>query len=158
MRKKFCFWLVSLLLWPLLAGAAEVSDYEIVAAGSGLQGTYLVKVYVFSKKAKVNTEELKKCAVHGVLFRGFASEESRVSQRPLAGSALVEQQNPDFFNLFFKDGGSYARYASLTSQALEVVKVKKKLYRIGATLSVSKDQLRRDLEAAGILKGLDVGF
>ncbi|MBQ8423273.1 MAG: hypothetical protein IJY36_03290 [Coprobacter sp.] len=138
--------------------ADNVMDYEIVAAGSGTQGNYLVNVYVYSKKAKLSPEELKKCAVHGVLFKGFTSKENRVSQKPLAGNALTEQQHSDFFNLFFGDNGTYKNYVSMTSSAYEVIKVQKKTYRIGATLSVAKEQLRKDLEAAGIIKKLSTGF
>ena len=76
----------------------------------------------------------------------------------VAGSALAEQQNSDFFEPFFADGGAYASYVSMVTAQYDVVKMKKKQYRIGATFSVSKDQLRKDLEKAGVLKGLGAGF
>jgi len=44
-----------------------------------------------------------------------------------------------------------------TSMRTESVKVGKE-YKIGVVVSVSKDQLRKDLEAAGIIKGLSSGF
>jgi GTP-sensing pleiotropic transcriptional regulator CodY len=33
-----------------------------------------------------------------------------------------------------------------------------KEYKVGVTVSVSKDQLRKDLEAAGVIKSLGSGF
>ena len=62
-----------------------------------------------------------------------------------------------FFNDFFADGGEYRNYVQVVSNTRTVVKSGKK-YKIGATVTVSKEQLRRDLEAKGILKGLNTGF
>lgn len=158
MKSKYALTLFLLVAVALAGFAAEPLQYEIVGAGSGTQGTYLVKVYVVSKKNKPDLELLKKCAVHGVLFKGFTVANSRVTQKPLAGSALAEQQNTDFFEPFFADGGAYANYVSMVTAQYDVVKMQKKQYRIGATFSVSKDQLRKDLEKAGVLKGLGAGF
>jgi hypothetical protein len=44
-----------------------------------------------------------------------------------------------------------------TSGVPQTIKVGKE-YKVGMVVSVSKDQLRRDLEAAGIIKGLATGF
>ena len=60
--------------------------YEIEGEGVGAQGTYLVKVTVIQKKSKLDVDVIKKCAVHGVLFKGFSSQTSRTRQKPLAGS------------------------------------------------------------------------
>ena len=74
--------------------------YTIEGAGTGVQGTYLVKVTMTAKKPdKVKDTDLAQCAVHGVLFRGFSGE--RQHQRPLAGNAMNEQQHADFYNSFF---------------------------------------------------------
>lgn len=141
-----------------LAFAAEPLEYEIMGAGSGAQGTYLVKVYVISKKNKPDIDLLKKCAVHGVLFKGFAGENSRLRQKALAGSPLAEQQHSDFFEPFFSEEGTYKNYADMVTSQYEIIKMAKKQYRIGATISVLKDQLRKDLEQAGVIKSLGAGF
>lgn len=158
MKLKHFLSLILIFVFALTVGAGEPLEYQIVSAGSGTTGHYLVKVYVYSKKNRPDPELLKKCAVHGVLFKGFTSQESRVSQKPLAKSAIVEQQNAEFFDLFFQDGGAYSKYADIVTTNYEVVKVAKKQYRIGVTLSVSEAQLRSDLEKAGILRGLNSGF
>ena len=108
MKLKYALTLILLFALSWAGFAAEPLQYEIVGAGSGTQGTYLVKVYVVSKKNKPDLELLKKCAVHGVLFKGFTVTNSRVTQKPLAGSPLAEQEHTDFFEPFFADGGSYA--------------------------------------------------
>lgn len=158
MKVKYLLSLFLLFAIALGGRAAEPLQYEIVGSKGGTQGTYIVKVYVMEKKSKPDLELLKKCAVHGVLFKGFTIENSRVTQKPLAGSPLAEQEHADFFEAFFRDGGAYNSYVSMITPQYDIVKMSKKQYRIGATFSVAKDQLRKDLEQAGILKGLNSGF
>ena len=65
------------LFSAITVSAGDVLNYEIEGAGVGTQGTYLVKVWVVSKKNKPNLNLIKKCAVHGVLFRGFVNDRKR---------------------------------------------------------------------------------
>lgn len=131
-------------------------NYEIEGAGTGAQGTYLVKVTVISKKNKVSDELIARCAVHGVLFRGFSNKELRQHQGPLAGSAAVEAQHADFFKDFFAENGIAKNYVSGTGSR-QVVKSGKE-YKISSIVTVNKEQLHKDLEKAGIIKGLNSGF
>ena len=131
-------------------------EYTIEGAGTGVQGTYLVKVTMMAKKANtVTDQDLLRCAIHGILFRGFTSTENRQHQRPLAGSALNEQQYADFYNGFFQQ--SYQQYGQAVSSSRSVTKVGKE-YKITSVVSVTKDQLRKDLTQQGVLKGLANGF
>lgn len=135
----------------------EVVAYEIEGAGVGQQGTYLVEVSVMQSGKKPDVEELKRKAVHGVLFRGFSSKDKRVRQKPLAGSAMAESKHQDYFDLFFKVGGPYQNYANAMTESIQVVKIAKK-YRVSMIVTVAKDQLQKDLEAAGVLQGLNSLF
>jgi len=131
--------------------------YEITCEGVGVQGTYLVKVWSFSKKPTVAAEQSKKNAVHGILFKGFAGNGQKCpSQRAIAPNPTIEQDHTDFFRKFFSNGGDYMKYVNV-SGGTEVLKVGKE-YKVGVVVSVSKDQLRKDLEAAGVIKGLGTGF
>ena len=138
--------------------AGGVLNYEIVGAGVGTQGTYLVKVWVVSKKNKPDINLIKKCAVHGVLFRGFVNEDKRGGQKALTGSPTVEHANEAYFKKFFEDEGGYRNYVTMVSDNYEVVKTKKKEYRIGSTLTISSEQLRKQLVNDGIIRGLNTGF
>lgn len=162
MKKQILFILMALLFGLVQAEAkgssGDALSYEIEGAGTGMQGTYLVKVWVLSSKNNPGDEELMKCAVHGVLFRGFSNKELRQSQRPLAGSPIVEQQHADFFKDFFSDGGSYKAYATMVGGNREVLKIAKKKYKVGAVVTVNKDMLLKDLQTAGVVKGLTNGF
>lgn len=160
--KKRILLLVIILLAGMLPVEAKNSNedltYELEGAGTGAQGTYLVKVWAVTSDKKVGDDYICKCAVHGVLFRGFANKELRQQQKPLAGSAVSEQQHADFYKDFFKTGGAYSAYATMVGNNREVVKISKKQYKVGAVVTVQKEQLLKDLQAAGVIKGLTTGF
>ena len=139
----------------------EAYRYEIECVGIGVQGTYLVKVWTYSKKPKVAIAQSKKNAVHGVIFKGFAGGgQGCTSQKALADNS-VEDQKAEFFDGFFDDRGAFNKYVAVSGDGEidsgDVLKVGKE-YKIGVVVSVMKDQLRKDLEVAGIVKALDAGF
>jgi hypothetical protein len=135
--------------------------YEIEAMGTGVQGTYLVKVWSYSKKPDVAIEQAKKNAVHGISFRGFAGKQGIPGQRPLTTNVNLEEEKAEFFDPFFDDGGKYMKFVSITNDgsvaAGDRLKVGKE-YKIGVIVSVNVTALRQDLEAAGVIKGLTNGF
>lgn len=131
--------------------------YEIECAGNAIQGTYLVKVWTYSKKAAVAENQCRKNAVHGVIFKGYGGGQGCVSQRPLANTPGVENQYKEYFDSFFAEGGEFQKYASIMEGTYERVKVGKE-YKVGCVVSVRKDDLRKALEAAGIIRGLNSGF
>lgn len=142
--------------------ATEAWRYEIECAGIGQDGTYLIKVWSYSKKGDVSITQAKKNAVHGVIFKGFAgSGRGCNSQKALASNPNVEMEKEDFFKSFFEDGGKYMKFVSVSSDgnvdAADRMKVGKE-YKTGVIVSVMKDALRKDLEAAGIIRGLTSGF
>ena len=133
-----------------------IPPYTIEGAGTGIQGTYLVKISLIAKKpGDVSDQEFLRCAIHGVLFRGFNSTEFRQHQRPMAGNALSEQQYADFYNTFFKQ--TFQQYGQAVSSSRSVMKTGKE-YQVSAVVSVMKDQLRKDLTQQGVVKGLNSGF
>lgn len=158
---------ISLLFLPTLMAQAkkkankdtQIWRYEVEGVKQGVQGTYLVKVWSYSKKPEVAIEQAKKNAVHGIIFRGFAGS---VQQRPLTNNVNLENEKEDFFKDFFKDGGRYMKYINVsgdgTVSSKDKIKVSKKEWKIGVVVSVNQALLRKDLESAGIIKSLDAGF
>ncbi len=151
---------------PIQRNKAEVATkewrYELECAGVGTQGSYLVKVWSYSKNAKVAKEQAKKNAVHGIVFKGYAGSGQKCpSQKAMSSQVNVEDQFESFFNKFFADGGDYMKYVSVSGDGVpkagDVQKVGKE-YKVGIIVSVMKDALRKDLEAAGVIKGLSSGF
>jgi len=135
--------------------------YEIEGVQTGVQGTYLIKVWTYSNRPDLAIEQAKKNAVHGIIFRGFAGTGRVPGKKPLAQSPNLEEEKSDFFSLFFGEGGKYMKYISLTNDgavaAQDRMKVGKE-FKIGVIVSVNVDGLRKDLEDAGIIKSLGGGF
>lgn len=132
--------------------------YDIEYAKTGSNGNIVVKVWSYSKRTRIGIEQCKKNAVHGVLFKGYASAGGGAAQKALVKDPTAEAANAKFFDAFFADGGPYMKYVSAAANSnVDVIKVGKE-YKSGVVVTVSKDQLRSDLEAAGIVKGLASGF
>jgi hypothetical protein len=135
--------------------------YELEAVQTGVSGTYLIKVWSYSKKPDVAIEQAKKNAVHGIIFRGFAGTDRVPGQSPLTNNPNIEEEKADFFDAFFADGGKYLKFVSVTNDGAVAAEDRMKVgkeYKIGVLISVRKEELRKDLENAGIIKGLSAGF
>jgi len=144
---------------PVQAKTDTPLKYDIECAGSGVQGTYLVQVSVYVGKKEINPDMIRKAATHGVIFRGFSGSAGCFSQKAMAKSPELEQQQANFFHSFFKDNGAYQGYTKVIEGTFQTARTSnKKQYRITATVAVQKDQLRKDLEEAGILQSLSDGF
>ena len=135
--------------------------YEIEPVSIGTKGSYLVKVWSYSKKAVVATEQAKKNAIHGVVFRGFTGMNGVSAKAPLANSPNLEVEKKEFFDGFFANGGKYMKYVSITNDGSIAAKDRLKVgkeYKIGVIVSVAVDELRKDLEDAGMIRKLGAGF
>lgn len=136
----------------------QIPEYQIEGAGTGNMGTALVQVTIVSKKADFHEHEFGRCAVHGVLFRGYSDANASFTSSkvpPLMGSPMAEMQHADFFKSFFEN--AYAGYVQVQSDSRRVVKVGKE-YKTKVIVAVSTSQLRQDLEKAGMLKSLKSGW
>jgi hypothetical protein len=135
--------------------------YEIEAAGVGTQGTYLIKVWSYSKNPTIAIEQAKKNAVHGIIFKGFMGIQGVPGQKPLTNNPNLEMEQEQFFKNFFADGGKYMKFVNITNDGSIAAEDRLKMgkeYKIGVIVSVNAAGLRKDLEDAGILKGLSSGF
>lgn len=98
MNVKFVGRIIMTVLFVFICIGAHAGDdplkYEIEGEGVGAQGIYLVKVTVIQKKSKLDVDVIKKCAVHGVLFKGFSSQTSRTRQKPFIIRKSKFPQNP----------------------------------------------------------------
>lgn len=132
--------------------------YDILCEGNGVEGTYLVHVWVYVNKQNLKPEQIRKYAIHGVIFKGITGSVKCNGQKPLAKSLSVEEENKDYFDEFFEKKNAYLNFATIIEGTFQRVKVTKRQYKIGAVVSVSKDQLRKQLESDGIIRGLSTGF
>ncbi|HPT43793.1 MAG TPA: hypothetical protein PLH52_08065 [Paludibacteraceae bacterium] len=135
--------------------------YEIEPVGVGTQGSYLIKVWSYSKKPIVAIEQAKKNAVHGIIFKGFTGIQGVPGQRPLTNNPNLEVEQAEFFKNFFAEGGKYMKFVNITNDGSVAAEDRLKIgkeYKIGVVVSVNVAGLRKDLEDAGILRGLSSGF
>lgn len=166
----FLFLLVSALVFDTNAfsQAKKKADndtknwrYEIEGVGEGKEGTYLIKVWTYSKKSNVAIEQAKKNAIHGIIFKGYTGVGRVTGQPALTTSPGVEFEKADFFDPFFDENGGYMKYINVTGDGSvapeDVLKVNKE-YKIGVVVSVKKDMLKKDLIAAGVVRSLSSGF
>ena len=137
-----------------LAKGDKMPQYDITGAGSGTEGTVLVKVYVYTKNAK--DADLKRAAVHGIVFRGCSGNNSGARQ-PAMAKPTAEADNAAFCNEFFASDGQCQNFASVVAGSYDRVKTPKG-YKCGAILQVDKTSLRKELEKAGVVKSLSSGF
>ena len=140
----------------------EQWKYEIECVGIGKPGTKVIKVWSYSKNAKVATGQAKKNAIHGIIFQGYAGgAQGCTTQKPLASSPSLEQEKEEFFSDFFADGGKYMKFVSTSGDATPTVmgvKLKGYKYKVGVVVTVMSSALRKDLEKAGVIRGLSSGF
>ena len=166
MKLKKILSIAILFLFVFSAKAQKKEDkrtmewrYEIECAGIGADGTYLIKVFTYSKKKNLPMEQAKKNAVHAILFKGFPGNNATrcYTQKPLCTNPNIEYEKKEFFDTFFRDGGKYMKYVFDSSdgnvEASDRMKVGKE-YKVGILVSVAKDALRKDMEASGIIRSL----
>lgn len=132
----------------------EIEPSSVVSA----QGTCVIKVWSYSKDPRVATEQAKKNAVHAVIFKGVPSTE-----RTRGFKALITDQSKEAaLGSFFATGGDYMRYVSNTTTGVvdagDVIKISKKEYKVGVTVTVQHDELRKRLEQDGLVRKLTDGF
>ena len=161
MRKDFVIMgLISLALTTSsCASQQQVFGYEMTCLGVGSEGSNLLKVYSYGKTYDKSVEQAKHDAVHGILFKGIVGSNGYANQ-PAMVKPQEQVANQAFFDEFFKKG-EYLRFVNISNDGsvsgADRLKVGS-MYKIGVTVSVQKDALRKYLEQAGVIKPLGVGI
>lgn len=164
MKKTFKV-IIACLLFTQFSIAQKKEDrrtlewkYEVECAGIAPEGYYMVKVFTYSTNRKLDMEQAKKNAVHGVLFKGYAGNTSNgcATVRPICMNSNIEFEKKEFFDTFFANGGKFMKFVTESNDAEAAGDRAKvgKLFKVGVIVMVAKDLLRKDLEAAGIINGL----
>lgn len=137
---------------------ATFYDYEVQFIRTGTEGTELFKVFAYGGNEKECIEAAKKNAVKALIFKGVPSSGN---PKPMVNEVGAEEKYRDYFNEFFKDGGKYLNYVAISNDGSiddkDRFRVGNRL-KIGVVVSVQKFNLRKELEAAKIIKKLDDGF
>jgi len=129
-------------------------SYEVAVVGIGTDGTKLLKVWGYEKKADMAKIEAKKNAVAACLFKGAVGDREKIV-KPIIPSSATADKHQQYFEKFFETGGEYLKYVAMTNDATgkDIVKMDKG-YKVGIVVSVMYDQLRKEMENQGIVKKL----
>lgn len=134
------------------------SNYEVSTNAVGQSGTKSLKVWGYGKKIDKAIEQAKKNAVHACLFRGIPGAQNA---RPTPaifenqGNDKVLQENLEYFWKFFEDEDIYLQYVNLTTDGMPSGQDRREVkggYKVGLNVQVMYDNLRKRMEADGILK------
>lgn len=135
-----------------------IDNYEMECMGTGMDGTQLIKVWGYGRKPDDAILQAKKNAVHGVIFKGILAGKPGCMVKPLVTEPGAETKYNEYFEAFFTNGGKYLNFIALSGDGMQDrIKVGKQ-YKVGILVSVMHSALRKELEAAGIVKKLDNGF
>ncbi len=130
------------------------TNYEVQFVKTGLQGTELFKVYSYGKNDDQAINNAKSDAIKAILFKGIPGSGT---QNPLITDFSVIESKKDFFNSFFENN-QFQQFISVSGDGTveEKYKVGKRV-KVAVIVSVQKDNLRKLLEASGIIRklGLD---
>lgn len=139
-------------------------NYEVATVAVGVDGTKLIKVWGYGKKVEDAIRKAKQDAVACAISRGFpAGGGGRAAATPaIVSNDDVFTKHEAYFTTFFEPGGKYLQYVNLSTDAppsgADRIKVNKKTYKVGVTLSIAFDELRKEMEKEGIARKLDAGF
>lgn len=139
--------------------ATQAYKYEIekIEAGSSASGVQAVYVQSYMKTLSNADQVCRRNAVHGVIFKGYSG---RGDYHPaLASEPTAQEDHKEFFDAFFAENGDYNKYiASTSASGPQYAKIKKIGYKVGLVVYVNVAALRKDLEKAGVIKGMSSMF
>lgn len=110
------------------------------------------KVWAIGKKEATIINQAPKNAVHAILFKQVGNFP------PLAGTESVDEQ---FLNEFFRDGGEYMRFVTLSNNGAIAPGDKQKVkggLKIGVKVIVNQTDLRKYLESKGVIRKMNSLF
>ena len=144
-------------------GSTKISwNYELFCQGVGQSGVQLVKCFSYGSTLEKARKIVKQNTVHGVLFKGISGSKnpsmSCSEQPPICFVSYQEKQK--WFDNFF-NSGDYLQYVTLSNDgnvsASDRIKMKRG-YKVGFTVAVKSDQLRKRMEKEGFARSMDRTF
>jgi hypothetical protein len=139
-------------------GNFSIGNYEVQFIRTGVEGTILFKIFSYGKNYDKALENAKPDAVKAVIFKGIPGSDL---MRPMVKEYEISTSQRQFFEDFFSSG-YYLNFVSISGDGSvdprDVLKIKRRQYKVGVIVSVQKNSLRKYLEEADIVKALDSGF
>lgn len=145
-------------------GPKKISwNYELFCAGNpGSSGAQHVKCFSYGSTFEKARKMVKRNAVHGYLFKGVAASrtaQSACSEQPAICYVSYDEEQQWFDNFF--NSGDYLQYVTLSNDgnvsASDRIKMKRG-YKVGLTVVIKSDQLRKRMEKEGFARSMGGTF
>jgi hypothetical protein len=127
-------------------------DFQTQCVTLNTDGYIVLKVWSPRKGNKYKLNQARKDAVKAVLFAGLGGGGNCTSQNPLLNSADERDKFHQIHKSFFSRNGDWLMYTNSSNVNYDAKG--NRIYEI----SVSKEQLRKNLENQEIIKKLNHGF
>ncbi len=171
MKKTLIITLAIIMVLPFTTTAQKASErrklfdnwnnYEIETVQVGQDGTKLLKVWGFGKKVDRAIAQAKKNAVHACIFRGIPGNSTAMATPAICQDPNALESNMDYFYDFFETGSTYIQFVNLTTDGMPSGQDRRQVkggYKVAIYVQVMYDNLKKKLEADGIVRGLSTGF
>lgn len=157
--KTFFYLSICMLCMMLYSCKSSVSmgaftEFETYCVNTEMDGSLTLRSWGEGKNKKDAIEQAKKVAVSDVIFKGINKGLDGYMSKPLMPGANARENNQDYFNKFFADGGEYARYVNFKDER-NVSRQKMQnsmVYKYGVTVTVMRAQLKEKLKNDGLIK------
>lgn len=134
-------------------------NYEIQVTGVGVDGTKIYKVWGYGKKVDAAILNAKQSAVAAAIFKDIPGTAGVEGSPAICQESDAAAKHADYFDRFFAWDGPWQSYVNLTSTPSGKNQLKVKGgYKVGVVVQVLYDNLRKELERAGVAKALDSLF
>lgn len=137
-------------------------NYEIQPAGVGQNGTKFVKVWGYGRNVEDAIQAAKRNAVAACIFSGIPAGPGVGRTPAIVRDPQAHEKHADYFEAFFEIGGRYLMFISMSTEdppsGRDRLRIERNYYKVGIYAQVMYDNLRRELENAGIARRLDHGF
>ncbi len=142
----------------LLSFALNKRNYQTECVSLDTDGYLTIKIWDSKKGAKYKPEQARKDAIHAILYSGISGGNNCATQLPILNSKVEQDKFKGIEKTFFTRRGSWSLFtrSSTTETTLPSnLGVKNwKVYQV----SISKNELRKYLEAQKIISSLNKGF
>jgi hypothetical protein len=131
-------------------------QYEAECEGSEMDGSQMVRGFGSGKNFADAKDQAKKNALYAVIFKGIRLGRSGCSVKPLVFNPNALDQNEDYFNDFFRDGGKFESFVSVDDSPKRT-KIKEKSGEgreklFGIIITINMVELKKELTSKGIIK------
>ena len=137
-------------------------NYEIQPAGVGQDGTKAVKVWGYGRSPEDAVKAAKRNAIAAIIFQGIPAGPGVGRTPAIVTEHNAEEKYAGYFDEFFKTGGRYLSFIALSTDGppsgQDRLRIERNYYKVGVNVQIMHDNLRRELENAGIARRLDHGF